>query len=467
MSSYSLGVASVDIPYTFTRNKITYYQRAIPRDLLSKYKGKTIKIPLASNDPLRIAREVQQLNAEYEAEWARLRCNPESSPASLKSHAKAYLRGWALSPGDIPPSSPGEVTTYDLLQDHLDEKKVRHAEAAYPGVNDPEVFDSIPAADYLDPVELEALKLMHQSHKATYGVDAVRLYIEDSGKSKVEKFVADTQRAVSGFLAVTGGDRPVEEITRDDAKLYIKKETERGCSTGTVRRRMNALRAVYEHWITEKQLDRRNPFASLKIEGEGQDRKKRETLTDTSREKLSAECKIQDDDMRWLLALLVDSGMRIAEGAGLLLSDLVLDDPIPHIKVQSHGWRSLKTDRSSKSATRDIPLVGLSLWAAQRVVASAGNGQRMAFPRYCDGVVTKATHASNALNDWMESRGLLHTCHELRHTLTDRLRDVQAPSDVIDRVLGWMPAAMRARYGKGNSLAVCQEWLLKVVEGEA
>ena len=49
-----------------------------------------------------------------------------------------------------------------------------------------------------------------------------------------------------------------------------------------------------------------------------------------------------DDDMRWLVALISDTGMRLAEGAGLLKSDIHLDADIPFVRIQKHPWRNLK-----------------------------------------------------------------------------------------------------------------------------
>ena len=155
--------------------------------------------------------------------------------------------------------------------------------------------------------------------------------------------------------------------------------------------------------------------------------------------------------------------MRISEGAGLLLSDIVLDDAIPYVLVTPHKWRSLKTEASE----RPIPLVGLALWAAQRIAANATKGQKVAFPRYCDMETTSGEAASGALNAWMRKKGVPHTCHELRHTMADRLREVQPGSDIIDLIQGWMPKAMRAKYGHGYSIRVCHEWLLKMLEWEA
>lgn len=70
------------------------------------------------------------------------------------------------------------------------------------------------------------------------------------------------------------------------------------------------------------------------------------------------------DDIRWLVAMGADTGMRLAEVAGLHISDIHLDCDVPFVRIQPHTWRRLKT----KGSERDVPLVGSSIWAAPRIV---------------------------------------------------------------------------------------------------
>jgi integrase len=44
---------------------------------------------------------------------------------------------------------------------------------------------------------------------------------------------------------------------------------------------------------------------------------------------LQEACMLKDDEMRWLLALISDTGMRLAEAAGLHKDDIILDAPYP------------------------------------------------------------------------------------------------------------------------------------------
>ena len=55
-----------------------------------------------------------------------------------------------------------------------------------------------------------------------------------------------------------------------------------------------------------------------------------------------------DDELRWLIAVISDKGMRLAEAAGLLKSDLEIENDAPHVELKPHPWRPLKTPRSTR-----------------------------------------------------------------------------------------------------------------------
>ena len=166
-------------------------------------------------------------------------------------------------------------------------------------------------------------------------------------------------------------------------------------------------------------------------------------------------CRTLDDDLRWLVALISDTGMRLAEGAGLLKSDIILDGDIPHISLKPHPWRPLKTSGSQ----RDIPLVGASLWAAQRL-SEAFSDSPYAFPRYNRKDITNSNSASAALNKWLHHyvpQGC--TMHSFRHSMRDRLRAIECPSDIIDQIGGWATEGVGHSYGAGYELDVSAKWM--------
>ena len=165
-----------------------------------------------------------------------------------------------------------------------------------------------------------------------------------------------------------------------------------------------------------------------------------------------------DDEARWLVALISDTGMRLSEAAGLHIDDIKLDCEIPHINLKPHVWRGLKT----RGSQRQIPLVGASLWAAKRVKAN-NTVISYAFPRYTSAKGTNANSASAAINKWLRPR-VPEGCviHSFRHSLRDRLRAVQCPSDMIDQIGGWSTAGVGQSYGEGYRLGSLKDWLKRL-----
>jgi integrase len=233
---------------------------------------------------------------------------------------------------------------------------------------------------------------------------------------------------------------------------------ERGLTGSSVTRNFSYVKAVINFASSELALDVRTPFI-----GVYHDRTAgvliRKPIPNADILKVQTECKAIDDDMRWLVALISDTGMRLAEGAGLLKSDIHLDADIPFVRIQKHPWRNLKT----ASSERIIPLCGQALWAAKRIVAS-DQTSKFAFPRYNLNSTTKANSASAALNKWLKQYVPIGcTMHSFRHSMRDRLRSVQCPSDIADQIGGWTSEGVGQGYGSGYPLSVLQEWMEKAI----
>lgn len=329
------------IKNAYRRGATTIYQRSVPVDLMGRYPGKNIKVDLKTSDPVKVARMVERLNAKVEAEWAGLRASPDSSPTSLKAHAREYLGRWGLEPG-----ATGEAAgvAIDLLHDHWDDKRAAHA------AGDEEKHREATPEDYLSPVELAAWKALHVPPKPTVG-DLRDLYLSTHKKRDDPKFRKLTDIAFDGLIAVAG-DRDLSSFTREDARLYIAAQLDKGNKTGTVRRRLNTFVAAWAAYSREAATDLRNPFERLAIAGEGDDRAERKPFSADDLAALAQACRAADDDPRWLFALMIDTGARIGEIAGLALDDLRLSGAVPYVVIQAHPWRSLKTTNSA----REVPL---------------------------------------------------------------------------------------------------------------
>ena len=51
--------------------------------------------------------------------------------------------------------------------------------------------------------------------------------------------------------------------------------------------------------------------------------------------------------------------------------------------------------------------------------------------------------------------------HSFWHSFRDRLRAVQCPSDIIDKLGGWKTPGVGQRYGEGYPLEVLNHWMAK------
>ena len=56
------------------------------------------------------------------------------------------------------------------------------------------------------------------------------------------------------------------------------------------------------------------------------DQKERQPIPSAALLVLQQNCKEKDDEARWLIALISDTGVRLAEAAGLAMNDVCLDE---------------------------------------------------------------------------------------------------------------------------------------------
>ncbi|MDA9023354.1 tyrosine-type recombinase/integrase [Alphaproteobacteria bacterium] len=285
--------------------------------------------------------------------------------------------------------------------------------------------------------------------------EALELYLRLKGVNKGKVFRRGAERNIQSVVDVLS-DRALDEYSSSDAAAYRDYLLKRGLTTNSVKRNFATIRSVINLAIQEHGLECRNAFSKVYLP-DLDDAKKRKPIPIENIKEIQQECMSIDDEARWLVALISDTGMRLSEAAGLHIDDIKLDCEIPHIDLKPHAWRGLKT----RGSQRQIPLVGASLWAAKRVKA-ANTTSPYAFPRYTSAKGTNANSASAAINKWLRPR-VPEGCviHSFRHSLRDRLRAVQCPSDMIDQIGGWTTAGVGQSYGEGYGLDVIKRWMHK------
>jgi len=295
----------------------------------------------------------------------------------------------------------------------------------------------------------------HASSGASFS-DAKDLYLKLKGQGKGESFVAYTERNF-GYLIEAVGNKDLMDYAPADGGVFRDWLIKKGLASSSVKRVFSTIRAITNLAIAEYGLDMRSPFANVYFP-ELDDIKERLPVSTHDIKLIQIHCREADDEMRWLLALISDTGMRLSEAAGLALHDIVLDSKIPYINLKPNDSRRLKT----KQSVRKIPLVGLSLWAARQVKAEFSG--TYAFPRYTKGGKCNANSASAALNKWLKQiASETVTVHSYRHAMRDRLRAVQCPVDIVDAIGGWTAGSIGEKYGQGYKLDVLHEWMVKLV----
>jgi hypothetical protein len=85
------------------------------------------------------------------------------------------------------------------------------------------------------------------------------------------------------------------------------------------------------------------------------------------------------------------------------------------------------------------------------------------FPRYCSAEGCKGNSASGALNKWLKPL-MPEGCviQSFRDSFRDRLRAVQCPNDITDRLGGWSVSGVGESYGEGYPIEVVNQWMKRL-----
>jgi len=385
------------VPFSFTKNGIYYFERRVPSDLQNHYEAPKIAYSLRTKSALVAVSRATRAAQQLDEYWYHLRIKDCGLPGK-------HLLRMQLS------------VTATLAN----------------------------AAITLDPA---SVKLS----------EAVAIYLRLKGQNRPATFQRAAERSC-GYVIDVCGDKDLLTYTKSDATSFRDAMIERGLTGSSITRIFGTVRAVLNFTASEVGITMNNPFNGVyydRLSGV----KDRVPLPIDVLRSVQQKCMKVDDDLRWLVALLSDTGLRLAEAAGLLQEDINIDCEFPHVVIQEHPWRRLKTS----SSTRMVPLVGTSLWAAERILAQ-DKETPFAFSRYNLSSETKANSASASLNKWMKPRVPERcTMHSFRHSMRDRLRAVECPSDIVDQLGGWQSDGVGQSYGHGYPLSVLARWMHQIL----
>lgn len=280
--------------------------------------------------------------------------------------------------------------------------------------------------------------------------DARRVYLKEKvGEDEKKRLQLDfIFKLIADVLPLS---KPISSLRRSDAR-EVRDHFLDGRTPASAERYLNTVRAVINCAIKELDLEGTiNPFIGLEVEKRHKaepNRKKRRPFTE-------AELKATRDrilllarqDLQLIWRILESTGCRLAEVAGLRMSDVHLDHTTPHIEVEWHDDRRVKTAASH----RKVPLLGDALVAAREASKLAGDSPFL-FPDYCRPKGADAASAALGKHVRATVTDSKVVTHSLRHRMKDRLRLAGVSTAEQEFILGHSSGKVADDYGGDTAL---------------
>lgn len=451
---FNSGALKVSVKHLWQKRRggLFYYRRRYPKEVREAHHQQGIQLPvykvvsLKTNDLATAAKRAISLTTRDDEDWWKLKNGFTefiSAGKTPKDKAERLLRKHGLEavPFDRQ-SAPDADLLLDYFIDTLDQKR--------PTPDPEEPYSHIhPALDsYLEPHEATAVQILKGEYKFHLS-DAKEHYLKQrTVDGKTLNTVNASFRLVTGAL----GNKPIEAYRRREISQVIDDARKSGLKTATIKRQLGTVRAAVNELIRDEELDIKNPFVDFKIKGLGEDAQKRASLNMEQLERLRSYVRATDTTTADILGMLVDTGARVSEIAGLMREDVKLDVEVPYVFIRKNSLRPLKT----KESQRRVPLVGDALFAAKRALKKTNS--IYLFPRYMSDNGYKGDAASAALRVATRKLKCL-TPHSLRHTMRTRLRNANVPEPLANEIGGWARISVSQYYGKQTALELMKEVL--------
>lgn len=195
--------------------------------------------------------------------------------------------------------------------------------------------------------------------------DVLKIYLKTHSRGNEEAFITKTSRDWKMLIKLVG-DIEFDRLSRAHTRQIVDDLTLNGFKTGSIRRTLNTLRAITRKAITELELSKADPFKSITIQNEGNDKEEGKVATpEQLREIVNTFLAKKNSAVAMIIILQMELGTRISEVSGLGLDDIFLNEEIPYIYFRDKPWRSLKNNVSE----RRVPVSGIALEALKAALA--------------------------------------------------------------------------------------------------
>ncbi len=421
-------------PYVYKRGDIYYYRRRVPEYVLPYEERKFVKLSLGTRDEKEAARKASVYNDYIEDHWRDLIKKGGDSNASQSYKATVNLakaHGFAYkNVAEIAKSPLAEV--------------IERVNVAAKAIEQPESVSAVLGGGNAAKITL------NECLDKYWPLCADRLV--NKSEHQIRKWKNPRIAGMQTFIDVVG-NKDVSEIVRSDALKYRQWWLDRIQSgevvAGTANKNFIYVKDIFQTigMAYEIETDFDVIFSKLRLKELEKSRPPFEASFVQNILLSGNHLSGLNDEARLLVFAMADTGARESELIGLNASDIFLDEDIPYIWIRPRINHSLKTTTSE----RKIPLVGASLYSFQQRPEGFNHYQN-------------ADTASTTINKYLRENNLKpspkHSLYSLRHTFKDRLRDAQAPEEVIDELMGHKKSG--PKYGRGHMLERKFEWLRKI-----
>lgn len=286
---------------------------------------------------------------------------------------------------------------------------------------------------------------------------------EIAGKSAAQRkqWEKVKRRAVNSFITVVD-DKPMIDITRDDARAFHKHWLEKVApkaggprkSASLGNRMIGNMRVLYDAYFAHlDEPDRQNPFNGLSF-AEKFKRSRPPFPLEWVKTKVMRPGALaaMNDEARAVVLILIETGARPSEICNLTEPFIKLDASVPHILIEPRLDPDDPREIKTTTSVRAVPLIGMALAAMTKFPKG--------FPRYKN----KEASMSGALNKFFRENDLFptpsHKIYSFRHTFEDRLKEAHVDDELRRLLMGH--AIDRPKYGSGGSLEWRQAELRKI-----
>lgn len=275
---------TVSRPFTFVKDGVFYFSRRILKELRNHYTSPRIAYSLRTKSPKIAEARARRAADQLDEYWYHLRCRDANLPG------KHMLR----------------------LQ----------------RTTDTSVVDQ--------PLSVSSSSVLLS--------EAVGIYLQLKGNGRPVTFRRAAERAC-GYVIDACGDKHLDAYTKADANAFRDALIARGLAGSSMTRVFGTVRAVTNFAASEQGLTLNNPFAGVYYDRSA-GVSDRTSVPADALVVVQDKCRELDDDLRWLVALVSDTGMRLAEAAGMTRADFVRgEDGVLTARVRPHPWRSLTHPR--------------------------------------------------------------------------------------------------------------------------